>query len=80
MNPEVLQSLSAEDRATYMALANAIQGQNAIAAQALKKQEKGWFARVCDAIEEHPVLTVSVVLIAAVTAECYIISKTAKSE
>ena len=80
MNPEVLNSLSPEDRAVYAALASAIQNQNDIARQALAKKEKGWFAKACDAIEEHPVLTVSVVLIAAVAAECYIISKTAKSE
>ena len=80
MNETMLNNLSAEDRACYMALANAIQNQNAIASQALARKEKGWFAKACDAIEAHPVLTVSAVLLVAVAAECYVASRMAKDE
>ena len=80
MNPEMLQSLSPEDRAVYAALASAIQNQNDIAKQALAKKEKGWFAKCCDAIESHPVITVSAVLLVAVAAECYVASRMSKSE
>ena len=74
-----METMSAEDRAALNALASAINN-SAIAAQNMRaKQEKGFFAKVADAIEEHPICTLSVVLVAAVAAESYIMYKTRSS-
>jgi len=75
-----LKSLSPEDRAAYQALSAAMQTAAAVQQQALKQQQKSWITRAADWVEDHPVAVVSCVLIAAVAAECYIISKTARSE
>jgi len=73
--PQNLDALSAEDRAAYLALASAINGQNEIAKKAMERKEKGWLSKTCDWIEEHPICTVSLVLIASVAAECYVLSR-----
>lgn len=71
-----METMSAEDRAALNALASAINN-SALAAQNMRtKQEKGFFSKVADAIEEHPICTLSVVLVAAVAAESYIMYKT----
>lgn len=74
-----METMSAEDRAALNALASAINN-SALAAQNMRtKQEKGFFSKVADAIEEHPICTLSVVLVAAVAAESYIMYKTRSS-
>ena len=74
-----LAGMTSEDRATIQALANSM---NAIAVQqqaALRGKEKGWFSKVADAIEEHPICTLSVVLIAGIAVESYIMYKSKQS-
>ena len=71
-----METMSAEDRAALNALASAINN-SALAAQSMRtKQEKGFFSKVADAIEEHPICTMSVVFALAVAAESYIMYKT----
>lgn len=68
-------NMTAEDRAALLALSQAIENQNAIAKMAVAKKEKSWIGRTCDWIEDHPICTVSLVCIAAVAAECYVLSR-----
>ena len=72
-------SMSAEDRAAIAALTAAINSSTVAAQQMSKSKEKGFFSKVADAIEEHPICTLSVVLVAAVAAESYIMYKTRSS-
>ena len=68
-------NMTTEDRAALLALSQAIENQNQIARMAMTKKEKSWIGRACDWVEDHPICTVSLVLVASVAAECYILSR-----
>lgn len=73
------EAMSAEDRAAFAALTAAINNSTLAAQNMRKKEEKGFFAKLADTIEEHPICTLSVVLVVAVAAESYIMYKTRSS-
>ena len=74
-----LDSVNPADRDAALQLASAIREQNALLAKATEKKEKGWFSRAADAIEDHPILTISVVCLVVAAAECYVISRQSNS-
>ena len=72
-------SMSAEDRAALAALTAAINSSTVAAQQMSKSKETRFFSKVAAATEENPICTLSVVLVAAVAAESYIMYKTRSS-
>lgn len=78
IDPASFAGMTEADRLALTQLSAAIREQNALArgmVAAAKQPEKGWFRKAMDAIESHPVATLSVVLLAAVAAEAYIYSR-----
>ena len=75
-----LDSIDPSDRDAALQLASAIREQNALLAKATtEKKEKGWFSKAADAIESHPILTISVVCLVVAAAECYVLSRQSNS-
>ena len=75
VDPAAFAGMSDADRQALLQLSAAIREQNALVRAMGKKEEKGFFRKAFDAIEEHPVATLSIVLVAAVAAECYIYTR-----